>query len=97
MKRSFGIDLGEYQRMFVKQDGVCAICKQPEVSQRNGHAKWLAVDHDHTTGAIRGLLCNNCNPMLGYAKDDTTRLMAAVEYLKEYAIADNVVLLKKES
>lgn len=95
LKKSFGIDIAEYQRKFVEQGGVCAICELSETATRNGKAKWLAVDHDHTTGAIRGLLCSNCNPMIGYAKEDPDRLIAAVKYLKTYAGIDNVVPLKE--
>lgn len=97
LKRDFGIDLAEYQRMFVAQDGVCAICRQPEVAERNGRAKWLAVDHSHITGVVRGLCCSNCNPMLGFAKDSAAILRAAADYLDAYAALDNVVPLKKEA
>ncbi len=82
--------------MFVAQGGVCAICEQPETAQRSGRAKWLAVDHDHGTGAVRGLLCSNCNPMLGYAKDDPALLRAAASYLESHAVS-NVVPLKKDA
>ena len=62
------------------QGGLCAICgrKQPE--------KWLAVDHDHETGVIRGLLCSRCNSGLGQFKDNPDRLRLAADYL-EHALA----------
>ncbi len=85
LRKNFGIDLTEYRRMLLAQGGVCAICKQPEMAQRNGRAKWLAVDHDHVTGAVRGLLCSNCNPMIGYGKDDPARLRAGAEYLEDWS------------
>lgn len=60
------------------QGGVCAICGNDEdgTGQRQ-----LSVDHGHETGAVRGLLCNRCNPMLGYARDSIAVLQAAIEYL----------------
>lgn len=56
------------------QGGVCAICEK---------ARKLVVDHDHETGKVRGLLCNQCNTALGLFKDDTVSLARAVEYLKQ--------------
>lgn len=98
LKRTFGIDLAEYQRMFVEQKGVCGVCRKPELSKRNGKTKWLAVDHDHVTGQVRGLLCGKCNPMIGYADEDQDVLLAAAEYLKKYVRPDNVVpMTKKEA
>lgn len=57
-KRLFGITLEEYDRMFEEQNGLCAICRKPPKNYR------LAVDHDHDTGAVRGLLCPPCNRAL---------------------------------
>lgn len=95
LKKSFGIDLAEYQRKFAAQGGVCACCKLPETDTYRGQVKWLAVDHDHETGAIRDLLCCGCNKMLGYAKDAPALLRAAAEYLERHAAEtpDNVVRL----
>jgi hypothetical protein len=59
LERLYGIDRPEYERMSEAQGHTCAICGKPE----NGKA--LAVDHCHATGAIRGLLCSNCNKGLG--------------------------------
>lgn len=85
LQRNFGIDLAEYQRMFVEQNGVCAICDRPETRQRRGTLRWLAVDHNHETGAVRGLLCSDCNVMLGYAQDSESRMARAIEYLRRHA------------
>lgn len=97
LRRDFGIDLAEYQRMFVDQRGVCAICQQPETAMRGGKAKWMAVDHDHATGAIRSLLCSACNQALGHMKDDPVRLRAAADYLEAHVRPGNVVPLKKDT
>ena len=79
LKNRYGIDLADYNRMHDEQDGLCAICKRPEAMT----GKSLAVDHDHTTGAVRGLLCVNCNQALGKFQDDTARLEAAIAYLRK--------------
>ena len=60
-KSKFNITLDDYDRMFEEQKGVCAICGQPQKSSRR-----LAVDHNHITGKIRGLLCTVCNTDLGW-------------------------------
>ena len=75
MKRKYGITLKEYSKLLIAQNGTCAICGHPP----NG--KHLAVDHDHITGKVRGLLCDSCNPMLGYARDDRKILASAIDYL----------------
>ena len=77
--KSFGITLGDYNNMLEYQDGVCAICGDYET---DNNAKNLAVDHNHQTGKIRGLLCGKCNKMLGLAKDDKTILQSAINYLR---------------
>ena len=75
-KANYGITLDEYNEMFEKQDGRCAICKE---KQNN----FLAVDHDHKSGQVRALLCRKCNLMLGFARDNKTILRLAIEYLKK--------------
>lgn len=65
-----------YRRLQEQQGGVCFICAKACSSGRK-----LAVDHDHSTGKVRGLLCRRCNQMLGVAKDDPTLLLRAADYL----------------
>lgn len=78
----FGITPSQYQEMLDAQDGVCAICERPERStDKKGRIKALAVDHNHTTGAVRGLLCANCNKGIGNLGDDVDTLIAAAAYL----------------
>lgn len=78
LKRAFGISLADYEGLCATQGGVCAICKRPE---RDTLGRRLAVDHDHDTGAIRGLLCRNCNTGLGMLGDSVDRIVAAANYL----------------
>lgn len=57
-RTAYGITLDEYERLFIEQNGLCAICKAEPIKYK------LAVDHDHDTGAVRGLLCPPCNRAL---------------------------------
>lgn len=85
--RQFGIDGEGYARLMAEQDSKCAICRQPEtaIHHRTGEPRSLAVDHDHKTGAVRGLLCRDCNTGLGLFDDDIDILRAAEAYLIHYA------------
>lgn len=65
----------DYTLFTQKKDNVCSICGKSTV-------KSLAIDHDHNTGKIRGLLCFSCNVGLGHFKDDITLLEKAIEYIK---------------
>lgn len=75
IKVLYGMTEEDLHALYAKQDGRCAICKNPEGE------KSLCVDHDHQTSEVRGLLCNACNAMLGYAKDNTETLRRAIYYL----------------
>ena len=79
LKSNYGIDLKEYMDMYLKQNGLCAICHQP---QKNNDFL-LSVDHNHLNNKIRGLLCRNCNIGLGYFKDNIELLNSAIVYLND--------------
>ena len=81
---TFGITLEEYQRIEAEQEGVCAVCGEAETEMhpQSGKPRNLAVDHDHNTGAIRGLLCNACNRGIGLMNDNPETLRAAITYLE---------------
>lgn len=76
--RKYGVTLERYAEMLREQDGKCAICGALEAEQRHGV---FNVDHDHATGAVRGLLCWGCNHILGTVKDNAETLLSAVSYL----------------
>lgn len=80
----FGIDADTYNGMVERQKNLCAICGKPESTTRNGITKRLAIDHNHTTGKIRELLCHNCNTAIGKAKEDITILEKMIAYLRKH-------------
>lgn len=92
--RRFGITAERYVEMLVAQDGKCAICRQIKTTTRNGKVKTLAVDHDHETGDVRGLLCSACNTAIGKFGDDRERLLSAVRYLDKHAGRTTVTPLR---
>jgi hypothetical protein len=77
LKKHYGITLEERDLILHSQNDRCAICRTDDPGKKD----WC-VDHCHTTKRIRGVLCHFCNSVLGYAKDDTVVLKAAIAYLK---------------
>ena len=75
LSSTYGLSL-DYVTSFTS----CGICKVSLTSDRGPTGR--CVDHDHKTGKVRGVLCNNCNRALGLMEDSETRLKAAIEYLK---------------
>jgi hypothetical protein len=75
LTRRYGVSAEEADLMLVGQDGLCAICWSAPAAH---------VDHDHATGAVRALLCFNCNGGLGQFRDDPTVLRAAADYVEEH-------------
>ena len=77
-RRRYGITIEDYERILIEQGGVCAICSIPP--SPNGHR--LHVDHDHTTGAVRALLCQRCNTAISYFEGPMRQ--AYIGYLARY-------------
>ncbi len=75
----YGLTVEQYDAILIEQNYVCAICGKPEKSSLK---KVLSIDHDHTNGKVRGLLCDTCNTGLGYFYDNISILYNAIEYLK---------------
>jgi hypothetical protein len=82
VKNRYGLSKDDYEDLIKKQDGKCAICN----SSRGTKYKWraLAIDHDHATGQVRGLLCQGCNTAIGMFKDDIELLNKAISYLNNF-------------
>jgi hypothetical protein len=81
LKRAFGISLEDYEKKLSDQNGVCDICKKVCTSGRR-----LAVDHNHRSLKVRGLLCANCNRGIGYLKESPEIILNALKYLKNWNI-----------
>ncbi len=76
--RTYGIDIIQYNNLFEAQGGCCGICSRHQSELKRP----LDVDHDHNTGAIRGLLCSKCNTGVGLFHDRTYLLSRALNYLQ---------------
>jgi RNase P subunit RPR2 len=85
LKRKYGISLAQFEAMLASQRHRCAICRTLLKGSRSAH-----VDHDHETGRVRGILCNNCNNGLGRFQDSPTALRRAARYLETAAAAARV-------
>ncbi len=78
--KRFGLSFEDYKQMFAAQGGACAICGTQEPGGR-GKTRTLAVDHCHTTGKVRALLCHRCNGALGMVGDQVPVLERMIDYL----------------
>ena len=82
LQRRYGITQQDYEVMIAEQNNQCAICNTTEPGGRHNRG-YFVVDHCHTTGKVRKLLCNNCNTALGLVGDNTHILQSMIEYLQE--------------
>ena len=73
--RNYGLSVDEYHSLLIKANNCCTICGKGNSKKR------LSVDHDHSTGKVRGMLCDKCNRGLGHFNDDPKLLQKAVKYL----------------
>lgn len=81
LHRRYGLSKEAFSELIAKQGLQCAICGVTPEEVALGKHKKLCIDHDHTTGLVRGLLCSNCNTAIGMLKDDLERLRRAIAYL----------------
>lgn len=80
LKCDYGITLEDYRVLEENQGFICAVCKEPKKENK----KYFHVDHNHTTGKVRGLLCSGCNTALGSLKENTTIMRNLIEYVEHY-------------
>jgi DNA-directed RNA polymerase subunit RPC12/RpoP len=74
--KKYGLTLSEFNAILLQQGYKCAICGKPLENRKQAH-----IDHNHKTGKVRGILCNQCNLLLGYAFDDPDILQNAQDYI----------------
>ena len=75
----YGISPEQYEQMFKNQQGLCAICQQPEKNK-----SYLSIDHCHSSQEIRSLLCGNCNSAIGLLQDSSKIIFSAASYLQSF-------------
>ena len=92
-KNKYGITKDDYISLLTKQQGCCAICNSKSEDNMHGH---LYVDHCHKTGVVRGLLCYDCNTLLGMSKDSPEVLLSAINYLKEVNMEGSGIAINNE-
>lgn len=83
--KSYRITLEQYDAMLSSQNGVCAAC-----GGVNASGKPLFVDHNHTTGQVRGLLCSMCNSSIGLAKESADILKKLASYLEKHETLESI-------
>jgi hypothetical protein len=83
-KRKYGITIDEYEQMLELQGGTCALCPKTSPGGRHAQQHWC-VDHDHVTGKVRELLCNDCNMVLGIIKDSPEHLGRMITYILKHS------------
>jgi hypothetical protein len=81
IKKRYGITQSDYDKMFIEQDGKCAICGSSEIKRTN--SKHFCIDHCHSTNKVRGLLCHDCNVILGKLNDNIDMCNSIIKYLQK--------------
>jgi len=81
LKTKYNITCEQLNEIYIAQEKKCKICKKQFDILSKHHG--LYIDHCHTTGKVRGLLCRNCNALLGNCKDDINILLSSISYLKK--------------
>lgn len=79
---TYGITLQQRNDLLVNQQHKCDICGVDEINAVKGK---LVVDHCHTTGKVRSLLCHNCNTLIGHCKESEDTLLKAIQYLRKHS------------
>jgi hypothetical protein len=90
MQKTYGITSEQFYQMETVQEGRCACCGLRPVNGRGRYSK-LVIDHCHTTGQVRALLCTNCNVGLGHFRDSIEALQQAIEYLRGQTHPEKIV------
>lgn len=94
LKRNYGMEPAGYEALLHKQNYECAVCGSQHSGRHDNEN--LPVDHDHETGAVRGLLCNKCNTGIGLLADNPDRLLKAADYLLKHNLKNHSYLGQTE-
>tara|TARA_R110000787_G_C13126306_1_gene415524 strand:+ start:118 stop:528 length:411 start_codon:yes stop_codon:yes gene_type:complete len=81
LRKTYGVSLIEVNKLFAEQEGRCDICG---IHEKHCKHQRLGVDHDHDSGAVRGLLCANCNTGIGLLQDSSEFTQKATAYLAKH-------------
>jgi hypothetical protein len=84
LKLKYGISIEEYEALLEAQNGVCAVCGQPETARNQHGVKSLAVDHCHKQNKVRALLCAACNVAIGHIREDPEYAARLLDYVERY-------------
>ena len=84
LRRQYGMSLQDYDSLLQSQEGVCGICKRNVRPRRGDIVYHMAVDHDHRTGKVRGILCYWCNTRIGLVREDVGWMASATKYLERH-------------
>jgi hypothetical protein len=103
LKYKYGVSHAQFMEEWTLQKGCCAICEEalPDLMAYEDRRRLYAIDHNHETGLFRGILCLNCNTLLGMAKDSARVLQKAIDYLNNkgsytlYDVNDNMRMARK--
>lgn len=87
LRKQYGITIEQYDAMLEVQGGVCAICGEPETSRNQHGVRGLAVDHCHTHGNVRSLLCAACNLAIGHMREDRAYAEKLLAYVERRSVA----------
>ena len=84
LKYKYNVTVSTLEETLINQDTKCAICKTelPDLLLYDNRRRGYAIDHNHETGEFRGVLCLNCNTLLGLAQADKNILLSAIDYLE---------------
>lgn len=98
LKYKYGVTHAEFLAAWSDQKGLCAICENelPDLMTYDNRRRGYAIDHNHETGAFRGILCLKCNSLLGMASESVSVLKAAIKYLTERGSYDSLAIARKK-
>lgn len=96
LAKAFNMTVEQYNQMFIDCNNLCEICNKPEKMIVLGIPKRLCVDHNHTTGMVRGILCGTCNLQIGMIQEDIERIKQGNSYFNTDQIRQSAITYLKK-